>query len=342
MTKLWNRIERWADIHLPELRDSLNGPADAKMIAAVEDECGQPLPREYAESCLVHDGQADTECGLLLGYRLLPLEETLAHRARVTLRDEHDEIESLPVGFTKLLAICPLWLPFAHDHAGNYLAIDLAPGKRGTVGQVILFGRDERTHIVTALGFADFLEKIFSYLERGEWVRDSGNIALRGQVPDLLDFISRGSPGVERARRFLVEAAEPNAGDDAAEEEDDLPVAPPLPVTHTSTFNAAFFADEAKVHAFYIDGCGFMWGERGPEHLKIVTNDFQEITLVPKTDASKVGDVVLHVPSKFLDALERRLRDSGISVTPLAKTKPERGFGIVDPEGNTVSFFRLA
>ena len=36
----------------------------------------------------------------------------------------------------------PGWIPFAHDHSGNHLAIDTVPGPNGTAGQILEFGPD--------------------------------------------------------------------------------------------------------------------------------------------------------------------------------------------------------
>lgn len=52
----------------------------------------------------------------------------------------------------------PGWIPFAHDHANNVLAIDLVPGPNGTPGQVIEFGADLHDGpILRADSLVDFL-----------------------------------------------------------------------------------------------------------------------------------------------------------------------------------------
>lgn len=37
----------------------------------------------------------------------------------------------------------PYWVPFLSDENGNFIAIDFAPGKKGTSGQIIAYGADE-------------------------------------------------------------------------------------------------------------------------------------------------------------------------------------------------------
>ncbi|WP_131667921.1 SMI1/KNR4 family protein [Psychrobacter pygoscelis] len=56
------------------------------------------------------------------------------------LNSMRDVMSSIPDGHVKKLSINPFWLPFAHDHGGNFLGIDLEPDSLGTVGQVINFG----------------------------------------------------------------------------------------------------------------------------------------------------------------------------------------------------------
>lgn len=53
----------------------------------------------------------------------------------------------------------PGWIPFAADHAGNYLGYDTVPGPRGTPGQIVEFGADYPTGgCVLARSFADYGE----------------------------------------------------------------------------------------------------------------------------------------------------------------------------------------
>lgn len=59
------------------------------------------------------------------------------------------------------------WIPLAKDQDGNNIAIDLAPGSKGRVGQVILFGRDFDTKYVVSPSWGDFLAQFAADLESG-------------------------------------------------------------------------------------------------------------------------------------------------------------------------------
>lgn len=61
----------------------------------------------------------------------------------------------------------PMWIPLAKDFDGNNIAVDLAPGPKGRVGQVILFGRDFDTKYVVSPSWGDFLAQFAADLESG-------------------------------------------------------------------------------------------------------------------------------------------------------------------------------
>jgi len=58
---------------------------------------------------------------------------------------------------TVAMYTCPYWVPFAVDGGGNHVAIDLAPGPAGRIGQIILFGPDETEIRCIGTDLADFL-----------------------------------------------------------------------------------------------------------------------------------------------------------------------------------------
>lgn len=63
----------------------------------------------------------------------------------------------------------PMWIPLITDETGNCIGIDLAPGPKGEVGQVILFGRDFDDKIVVAPTWGDFLLGFANDLEQSNW-----------------------------------------------------------------------------------------------------------------------------------------------------------------------------
>ncbi|WP_396634054.1 SMI1/KNR4 family protein [Maribacter sp. R86514] len=54
----------------------------------------------------------------------------------------------------------PYWIPFMTDGGGNFVAMDFAPGSKGTSGQIIAFGADEIKIRCLAENLTDFLQQI--------------------------------------------------------------------------------------------------------------------------------------------------------------------------------------
>lgn len=84
---------------------------------------------------------------------------------------------SVPPGHIKTQYINPGWIAIAGRGTGNKIGIDLAPGPDGQHGQVVSFGRDERTKFVLAASLSEF---VCQYLERCE----AGDVNLV-ELPDF-------------------------------------------------------------------------------------------------------------------------------------------------------------
>lgn len=149
---------------------------------------GFSLPAPVRESYLIVDGQeaessAGCSDGLFFGLTLLPLEDVLeewrfwrevdedpATGANTRLRQL---MNSIPDEWVRKEYSLRGWIPLIIDKAGNYIGIDLNPGEGGSVGQVIVFGRDFDTKVVLwrgdgLAGWATWLACFADELESGE------------------------------------------------------------------------------------------------------------------------------------------------------------------------------
>lgn len=54
----------------------------------------------------------------------------------------------------------PYWLPFLSTGGGNFIALDFAPGSKGSSGQIIAFGADEQKIRFITKDIAEFLEAL--------------------------------------------------------------------------------------------------------------------------------------------------------------------------------------
>ncbi|MEO5975559.1 MAG: SMI1/KNR4 family protein [Chryseolinea sp.] len=96
---------------------------------------------------------------------------------------------SFPEGAIKKKYFNPNWVPIIFDNLGNYIGIDLDPDENGTVGQIIVFGRDEEDMFVIADSFHRFLD--FNL----ELIKKNPDELLGGQhIHDIYKRIIMGQP----------------------------------------------------------------------------------------------------------------------------------------------------
>lgn len=74
-------------------------------------------------------------------------------------------LSSFPEGCIKTIDYHFGWLPMIKDHGGNFIGIDLDPDKNGTKGQVIVYGRDEKTMFVLTKSWTEFLELVLEIIQ---------------------------------------------------------------------------------------------------------------------------------------------------------------------------------
>ena len=188
LEKTWTRIRSWLSAEYPELGDTLNYGILPQDLANIEMQFGFSLPQVIRESYLMVDGQepessAGCSEGLFFGLHLLPLEEVLEEwrfwrevdddpntGAHAQLREF---MQSVPPGWVRKEYSQRGWIPLISDKTGNYVGVDLNPGEGGSVGQVIVFGRDFDTKVVLwkgdgPAGWAGWLASFAEVLESGE------------------------------------------------------------------------------------------------------------------------------------------------------------------------------
>jgi cell wall assembly regulator SMI1 len=215
----WSRIDRWCEDQFPELFDQLCAPASVNDINELEYNLDCSLPIEVRDSLQIHDGQerGGIPTGIIFGAMLLDCEEMLdewknwrkvereyltnptlaspppngvvaagpskidtGSLARQNLQARQD---SQPEGAVVKAYAHPGWIPMVRDWGGNNIAVDLAPGPKGTWGQVILFGRDYDTKYVVAKSWAHFLAMVADDLASPHWYVEEESQELRLKDP---------------------------------------------------------------------------------------------------------------------------------------------------------------
>jgi cell wall assembly regulator SMI1 len=168
MNNSWQRIENWLTTNAPDILRGLRPPASPIAIDKASIAVGIDLPTDLLEGLYhVHDGQKSNAQNLLDEWELLPLARVSTEwRMLKELRDEGDfeSTKSRSSGITRQDWWHPQWIPFAANGAGDFLCTDLAPGPKGTLGQVIVFRHEDATRELVATSvkqlFADYAQAL--------------------------------------------------------------------------------------------------------------------------------------------------------------------------------------
>ncbi|KAI9466291.1 hypothetical protein BJY52DRAFT_1201919 [Lactarius psammicola] len=188
LEQTWTRIRSWLSVEYPELGDTLNYGILPQDLANIEMQFGFSLPQVIRESYLAVDGQepessAGCSDGLFFGLHLLPLDEVLDEwRFWREVDDDpntgahprlREVMQSVPPNWIRKEYSQRGWIPLISDKTGNYVGVDLNPEKGGSVGQVIVFGRDFDTKVVLwrgdgPAGWAHWLASFAEELESRE------------------------------------------------------------------------------------------------------------------------------------------------------------------------------
>ena len=185
MKDVWDRIEAWGKKSKAgslKLRDG----AKEKDIAAAEKKLGFKLPADYRESLLLHDGQ-ETEPDFPWMPGCSPLQPL--HAILERWAEEREQEEEFPGSGEDSADDARMLdglynakrVPIAGTQwwDGDNTYVDLAPGSKGKVGQVISFVTECD---LTVLGpsFRATLERYATFLEQGKLV---WNEELKDVVP---------------------------------------------------------------------------------------------------------------------------------------------------------------
>jgi cell wall assembly regulator SMI1 len=178
MTNEWIKYTAWLkEVSKPQF-ETLKQGASLDEIKLLQKNLDVALPSDFTELYSINNGQLDVpyQGPAFISMTFLDIENVWAQYKKwkdlyyqelnpgETYGDyfnyEKEGGKSYPENAIKLKYTNLKWIPIFDDGGGNHIGIDLDPGEKGTYGQVINFGRDQREKFVMAKSFASFFELI--------------------------------------------------------------------------------------------------------------------------------------------------------------------------------------
>jgi len=148
--------------------------ASEKALIDLEHHLGVALPELLKAMLRIHDGQ--TAFGVLFGMQMLSTQgiRSTWDGWRSIEEDELNKefawnMASRPPGAVKPMYTNPHWIALSRDAGGNHMGLDFDPDHSGSVGQMIVFGRDEDTKILLAPDISPFLLHAIEWLKQADW-----------------------------------------------------------------------------------------------------------------------------------------------------------------------------
>jgi cell wall assembly regulator SMI1 len=177
MKRIWDRIHVWLAEHAPVVLASLRPGASEEAIRAAERAMKVSFPEEVKAAYRIHDGQDDNyhACDLLSGGRWNSLERMLRNWHMLKEMSAGLKPGREPKGTTRTDWWHPAWIPIVDSGDVDYRLLDLVPGPKGSVGQILYWWSGEssnssRQRDIEAVSFERLLAEFANELEAGKWV----------------------------------------------------------------------------------------------------------------------------------------------------------------------------
>lgn len=174
--EIWKDIEHFLEKNSEYLYSSLEDGASEPDILEFEKQLGFRLPEDYRESVLIHNGDVS-----LTDYAYLKINSA----ARVwKSRTESFEKNKNKYPVDKLYIMdCDIdiiqnvpwsrnWIPVLEDGGGNCICIDMEPGQKGKMGQILFWERETGPEASRFGSFAEWLSAYRDDLYNGKYKVD--------------------------------------------------------------------------------------------------------------------------------------------------------------------------
>lgn len=183
--KNWLKFTSEVARKYPAAAAGLNPKAQDGAIETLEKRFGHALPPALRDMYEANDGQQRNSPGIIFGLAFLPIDAVMAKLDAWQeiidggLDGLNDDCMSTPEDAIACVYANPYWLPLFEDSGGNHIGLDFDPAAKGTVGQVINFGRDEEGKHVLAKDLDAFIGQLAELVSSNEVAQDAqGGMAL--------------------------------------------------------------------------------------------------------------------------------------------------------------------
>lgn len=172
---VWHAIEKWYQEHAPRLKSGLAAGVSERTLQEFKTRTHLALPEDYQESLKLHNGDVPVH-----DYTYLPLESVLVVWNAMTqsskdVKSQKGNISEADRDVIRDVRWHPYWIPFLQDGGGNCICIDMAPGTRGTVGQIINWEQETGPESTPYKSFREWLTTYKDELYQGKYeVDDEG------------------------------------------------------------------------------------------------------------------------------------------------------------------------
>jgi cell wall assembly regulator SMI1 len=187
---LWQRIEHWLSIYVPEIIVELRPGASEEELAQAETTLDVALPEEMKTLYRLHNGSERARMGnthpLFLALFSLDWIVDIWNEHKKNIQQGFwDEEESVEVsGPIQGVFWHSKWIPLAADDTGGYWCVDLDPPAGGTVGQIIGWDHEGGPYGPLFANLDDWLSTAAGTLEAGLYIGPSPIIPVDRQ-PEL-------------------------------------------------------------------------------------------------------------------------------------------------------------
>jgi cell wall assembly regulator SMI1 len=155
ISDIWKEIESWYQVNSPRLFSYLAPGTSDQTIEKLERLINLSLPDDYKASLKCHNGGS-----LINNYMYYSVSEVMEKWKTLKKQLERHafpEWDSQGEDRIKNQWWHPGWIPVADHLSGALICIDLAPGARGQLGQIIEFDYREGPALTDFASFADWM-----------------------------------------------------------------------------------------------------------------------------------------------------------------------------------------